>query len=301
MQRLAALSILEDDARALVADALKQLLHLGDIAKVRSRGQLRLARVRPTWFRLSERTGVLVGTIPSSTIGYELQSAESASRRFSLGDSELRAVLQEQGVVASTLEAWVGTPGFRRSLLRLGLEGEHELRCLWPRIIERVEREGLPLASPESAVIVTGRPGEFFGRPTAVSTSSGRWTAASQPGAWLGRRRGFDERDLRPMAVLIDSNEQARMCDLFDDDEFCWCLLSRGVVQDQREQVIVTRSDSPTVQVTCPLPRQLQRLLLLYGHRLDGWAWQVTDEVADALVDLVERFGLMVVESGGEV
>ena len=43
----------------------------------------------------------------------------------------------------------------------------------------------------------------------------------------------------RPMAVLVDSNKQARMCDLFDEDEFCWCLLSRGVVEAQREQVEV--------------------------------------------------------------
>jgi hypothetical protein len=300
--RFKSLGIDDEDAHSQYKRTLNDLLLSGDIASVRSRGQLRLARVQPSWIRIGQETGVLVGTIPSTIVGVGFfeRSKSDLGRRFRLDHIELMAALREHSITECQMGTWFGSPGYSKSLKRYSGSTTGQLVDLWTSIQGRLAAEGMPIGSPDSVSILSGPTGSIFGRPASELSPTGRWGKPSDKGVWIGKRRGFNSKDMRPLILHVDGQEQVRSIDLYDEEEYRWAILARGVSEGAREQILLIRDgDDVVVRPKCPLPPQIMRVLYLLGEREESWQWRVSENLKETLIKLLVTYELNTVWPDG--
>ena len=65
---------------------------------------------------------------------------------------------------------------------------------------------------------------------------------------------------------------QRRTVDLYDKDEWRWALIARGLYFETPE---ILKTSEGQVQVSFPLPKQLESALSLLGTNVGGWQWNV--------------------------
>ena len=142
---------------------------------------------------------------------------------------------------------------------------------------------------------LTGR-GESFGKPGAEGNAAGRWSQSPPPGDWLAKRRGHNERHFNRLVLSVREDGSARELPLFDEDEFLWAVLARGLSLGAREHArLVDVGEELEVQLSFPPPQQLERLLTLYGVRVGAWSWMLRERSLQAgLREALEGFGVEV-------
>lgn len=160
---------------------------------------------------------------------------------------------------------------------------------LWELILEdlRPERAG----SDDGMKLIAGPPGRYFGKH---QTMDGRWRLPkdSPDGTWLGVRvQGKRSKLERPAPIIaeVQGGEVVRSAKLRSWEEFRWGLLIKGELEGQPERLQV---EGELLRQTCPLPGQLQRLLMLLP-RVGSWEYQLRGDIGRSLVTLLELLGGM--------
>jgi hypothetical protein len=289
--RLDAAGVERTAAKEATAEALSELLRVGDIAKVQSSHGTYLVPVEPVLVRLGDETSALIGSLPTRLARCDLcRLGSSVTRFFSPEDAEVVVALQRAGAVEWPLRALVGRPGL---LARkwTGMVGRPaSLGDAWLALTAELGQDALPVSAPERLRIVAGNPGGYLGRP---DEGSGRWEAPVSDGVWVGIRPGQGEAHLIPILAFVQDGG-VRSVDLADREEFRWALIARGASLDMRE-VARTEPGVETEIIQCSFepPKQVRRLLAVCGAQTGTWRWEVHRDALDAVEQILSDLGVM--------
>jgi hypothetical protein len=301
----------EPEIRSYLNRTLKGALLLTDVAKERARravawlvtarevdtarveGAVRYLRALPCVVSCGD-VGFVSGTVdrlPEEVSVEEVRDEEGetgSTRWVHLIEGDAPEALLREGFRLCTIEEWMGPPGFMEHARR---RGGARLADLWPRLTSSHQGEADPVLDSGAVRVVAGAPGDFFGDRDA-DTPGARWRDAARApdGLWLGARGGYAERFTNPVIVQIRDGRAVSAMDLFDWDEWSWALLSRGLINDAREQVRVI---GVQLHQTCTLPTQLAAALEVMGRRERGWTWKIRSDAAEvAVAALISAGGL---------
>ncbi len=203
---------------------------------------------------------------------------------------EVEGALEAQGVEVVRPEAWLGPPSLLDHLERRGARGK-AIEGLWTSIVDSFEGGGGPVGDPARVAVLVAGEGQYWGD---AKLRTGRWRGVDDAprGLFLGQiTGGYGE---RAQAIVGEIGAAGvRVMELFDLDELSWATLSRSACEGRRE-VVVAADDG--LQLTCPLPKEAQRVRSICA--VSGWRWTPPEFVpVRALGDVVaSRFGLLLQE-----
>lgn len=258
-----------------VADALSEL---GDLVDVRVGKEYGWAKAPARRISLSQDHAVALGAIQPSLVdpvthGNRLASTQDLVRRFDPHAQESAELVNN--VDALSFTDWLGRPGWLSHCERrgAGVADAPSLQDFW-HILRSKLRESEVTSDDDYALrLVGGVAGEFFGRYSSESPQ-GRWKHPNElcDGEYFGARRGFQDNDWRFLMIEVVHGRVGRVLQLEDYEEFKWGVLARGLAYDEEEKTYVSDSQ---IRVTFPPPKQLERILNLYGWRESSWAWRL--------------------------
>ena len=272
----------DEEARALAAATYERLSLVGGVEPVQLAGRPHCARAAPRWIRLAADLGVVTGTHGDLDVqrapALDGAAAERTfSLRFDPTDLEALATLQGHDITEWSLSEWRGELGYVKHLLRRRPSVEAaSLEDLWQALVSAMASDGGQVSEDVELRAVTGSPGDYFGSGTGPRLE-GRWTNDPPEGLWCGLRKGYSEKHWRRTLVEV-SGDRRRVFDLYDDDEWCWALLARGLHLGAPE---VAERQGDSVTFTYPLPRDLERLMSLLSEGRQGWTWVVDERIPD--------------------
>lgn len=235
----------------------------------------------PRWLQVGEEVGAYLG-VADLPEGIAVRTAQSADlvQRIRVGSDDDAALLQVAGVREVSLAEWLSPLGYLRHVarrLRQPVRSDaFTLAGFWDLLEAALASEGMPVSSDAEVRVVTGPPGQFFGRHDA-SEPEGRWTLQAPDGMWCASRRGHGDAQWHPV-VLAVSGESRRALDLFDLDEWRWALLARGRRYGTEEEV---QRVAEQVKLTFPGPWQLCAGMDLLGEQTGAWTWQLPPGAPD--------------------
>jgi len=284
------------EIRTRIDQVINGLIELGDIAKVQTTAGTRLARTKPCWVRLSDEAGAVTGTLPSSALGegFSGDSPDDLVRRFDPGTVTTSVALREHGVAERSLEGWLGTPGFVRSLAHRDTAADGPVAAIWDALVREVQHRNLQISNLSGVRALTSPPGGFFGQPDGVPEKLGRWGPPTEEGVWLARRQGHGQHQ-QSLVIQVSSKEQVVSLDLYDEEDFRWALIARGCALGERELITAAKDAHGIVlRATFPLPGHATRALRLLGHRPNekGWSWRIRNAALPAAREAFERMGI---------
>jgi len=258
-----------------VADALAEL---GDLTHVSVGKEHGWAKAPPRWISLSTGHAVALGAIHPTFIdrvlgGFLPRSTRDLPRRFDPRSFEAAELITN--VEAIEMSEWFGKPGWSSYCERrgAGVADTPSLREFWHILRSKLRESELTSDDDSKLRLVGGNVGDYFGRYSS-EFPEGRWKHAStlSDGEYLGARRGFQENDWRFLIAEVIHGSVGRVLQLEDYDEFKWALLARGIANDDEEKLIASDDQ---IRLTFPAPKQLERLLDLYGWRKKRWEWKL--------------------------
>lgn len=258
-----------------VADALAEL---GDLTHVSVGKEHGWAKAHARWISLSTEHAVALGAIQPPFIdrvldGTLLASTRDLPRRFNPRSSEASEFITN--VDAIGFSEWLGKPGWSSHCERRGAGAADtpSLHEFWQLLRSKLRESELTSDDDSKLRLVGGTAGDYFGR-YYFESPEGRWKHAStlSDGEYLGARRGFQENDWRFLIAEVVHGSVGRVLQLEDYDEFKWGVLARGIANDDEEKIIASDDQ---IRLTFPPPKQLERLLNLYGWRKNGWEWEL--------------------------
>ena len=258
-----------------VADALADL---GDLTHVSVGKEHGWAKTPPRWISLSTGHAVALGAIHPTFIdrvlgGTLLTSTRDLPRRFDPRNFEAAELLTN--IDAVEFSEWLGKPGWSSHCERrgTGVADTPSLHEFWHILRSKLRESELTSDDDSKLRLVGGTAGDYFGRYYFESLE-GRWKHASElrDGEYPGARRAFQENDWRFLIAEVVHGSVGRVLQLEDYEEFKWATLARGLANDDEEKIIASDNQ---IRLTFPPPKQLERLLNLYGWRKSGWDWEL--------------------------
>ena len=274
---------LRDQASGQLVKVLRQMVRLKECVEVHIDGEAYIAPAQPQWIRSGYRSATLLGVepVPDGIVEqFPGTWRRDIVRRIFVRNDQEQADLHLAGVRETSPEEWVRPNEYllhaMRREARLIRSDELSLAQFWELLVSAVQEEGLPLGSDSEIRIVTGEPGEYFGRHYSEACE-GRWTEGAVDGIWCAYRRGYNQAHWHPIVVAIDGIYRRAM-DLYDKDEWRWALLARGKSYGA-EEIVECRDD--VVQLNFPAPDQFVAVMDLLGQRRSGWSWRVNDGAPD--------------------
>ena len=274
---------LRDQTSGQVTRVLRRMVRLGDCVEIRIDGAAYIAPAQPQWIRSGHESAALLGVepVPDGIVervpdGWSMDIV----RRIVVRNDQDLAALRIAGVRETSLEEWLRPHEYVLHAMRrksqLIRSDELSLAQFWELLVSALQEEGLPLGSDGEVRLVSGEPGEYFGKHYS-ETCEGRWTEVVSDGIWCAYRRGYSQAHWHSIIVAIDGGH-LRALDLYNRDEWCWALLARG--RSTRAEERVRRRDG-VVQLSFPAPDQFVAAMDLMGPRLSGWSWEVNEGAPD--------------------
>jgi len=255
-----------------VPKVLKRLIGLGECVEVYVGHEQYLAPAEPRWISVGNGTGAYLGVadLPEGVTRTLTEEPHDIVQRIQVEDEET-TLLHVAGVREESLHDWLSPIDYLRyanqRLQKPVKSDDLLLGDFWDILETALTDEGLSLSDEAEVRIVTGAPGQFFGR-YALPQPNGRWTEVAPDGVWCAYRRGYGETHWHPTLISVDGQER-RALDLYDHDEWKWALLARGRKFNSEE---VLHTEPTRVQLTFPAPDQLNAALDLLGPSPQAWA-----------------------------
>lgn len=271
-----------DVSTDVVPRVLDRLIALTECAEVAVGHEVYIAPAEPRWVASGGGIAVLLGPIavPCETPRLATVDPGDVAVRIRVENEEQAATLDARGARQVSLAEWLHPLGFLRQAVRRtgdAVRGDLcDLANFWERLVDAVSKEALQLDSDAELRVVTGEPGEFFGRHAAPAIE-GRWRNDPPDGVWCAYRRGHGDGHWLPTLISVDGYER-RALDLFDDDEWRWALLARSRAVGPAE---VCRRSGDEATVTWPLPSQLRAAMDIVGVPSGRWRWRLANDAPD--------------------
>ena len=270
------------DDPAIMQNVLRQMICLGECDEVHVGHESYIAPAEPRWMSVGEGVGVYVGVFdpPEGISRMHNVNQRDIVQRIRIGSDDDAALLHVAGVREVSIAEWLCPINYlrhaARRLRRPVRSDTVTLGGFWELLQNEIAKEGLPLSSDAEVRVLTGEPGQFFGRHDALEPE-GRWTATAPDGVWCAFRRGYGETHWHPALIAVNGDER-RSLDLYDRDEWDWALLARGKNSNLDE---VFHASSGSIKLTFPLPEQLSAAMDLLGPRTTPWGWELQPDAPD--------------------
>jgi hypothetical protein len=265
-----------------VQKVLQRLMSLGECKEVRVGQEVYIAPAEPRWMNVGNGIGTYLGvTAPPKGIycARSVSNRDIVQRIFVNSDEDV-ALLQMAGVRESYISEWLTPLDYLRHAsrrMRRPVKSDvFRLIDFWDILESALFEDGLPLSAEAEVRAVTGEPGQFFGRYNA-ETLEGRWSSSLPDGVWCAYRRGYSDAHWHPTVISVDGKD-LRAFDLYDQDEWRWALLARGL-KYHLEEVVHVESDH--VKVAFPLPSQLFAAMEILGEQAAPWVWGLNSGAPD--------------------
>lgn len=258
-----------------VADVLSEL---GDLVDLRVGKEHGWAKAPANWIALDPDHAVALGAIHPSLLdpamgGNRVASTQDVPRRFDPRTPESAELIKN--VEAIAFSEWLGKPGWTPYFLRRGatITDNPSLQEFWHMLRSKLRESQVTSDDDLTLRLVGGVAGEYFGRYPST-TPEGRWKHANElgEGEYFGARRGYQENDWRFLIAEVAHGRVGRVLPLEDYEEFKWGVIARGLANDEEEKIHVSDEQ---IRITFPPPKQLERVLNLYGWRESSWGWRL--------------------------
>jgi len=196
--------------------------------------------------------------------------------RFSISSDEDLTNLYLEGVDETTLEEWLKPVGYiphkMRRLRCFTWNDKETLSDFWHILENEISSNGVLVNQDTKIRVINDEPGKYFGKYDSKEPE-GRWSEKVTDGIWCGCRRGYNEKHWHRIIISVSGNER-RALDLFDEDEWRWALLAKSFNKGYDE--VVNISSDNEVDVTFPLPYQLENALSILGPKTGPWQWKLS-------------------------
>ncbi|WP_417849368.1 hypothetical protein [Thalassoglobus sp.] len=271
-----------DAIRSSLVDLANLLSDMGEFTRVRVGNEHGWAKTPRRWLQHCDAYAIAFGAIDQPLQKALRNSVPETSRRDPLirfdPSSEIGTEFVEDAEAIS-FDTWLGPPGWYEHWERRGgtMESLPSLQEFWEFLRQKL-RESESTAGDGSSLRILGKTGNFFGRIDA-SQSHGRWVDGVdglRDGDYLGAMQAYNENDWRFLLIEITNSEPRKTLLLENWDEFCWCLLARGVACGQEEQYSL---EGDEVSFSFPIPKQVSRVIRLWGWPILPWRWKFVGDV----------------------
>lgn len=259
---------------SIVNRVLERLQNLRECDSVSIGNERYVAPGESRWVPTGEGKGVFlsVAAPPGCIRRAEPGSPFDLAQRIHIESDADLAELQLAGAREISIGEWLTPLHYIRHVARRRRRpvrsDEVDLRGFWEILTADLADDGLRLGEDAEVRVVTGMPGDYFGRYSAPGIE-GRWSVEPPDGVWCGYRRGYSGNHWHPAIIEVDNNVK-RALDLFDHDEWRWALLARG--RSLGEEELMVSSDG-VMRLKFPAPGQIRTLLDLIGARSGRWTW----------------------------
>lgn len=280
----------DKDAGEVIRDVADRMVVVGELADIRVENQRGYAVLPSCWIELSGNDAVLLGTVCMEQHRFQSHHPQQYLRRFCPSDS-IVSDLDRIGVKRQSFTEWYGPAEWLR--LARADETLTSLADLWSWHVSQLHARGAPLDLQNTKILaIAPEPGAYFGRPWKPGRT--RWTKPADlpDGCYLAAQPGHRERQWHPLVIAMTGGEARSLLigqglssiEAYDLQN--WLLLARAEAMGVREKIMVdTRACE--IAFTCPLPRQLTRVLGLIGEPSGSWKYSVRD--AAAMTNLVRN------------
>lgn len=264
--------------RTQVKNVIDLLVDIDDVARCSVYGRKHLAPSMPRAVKIADHNLIILGATTEQLDSSLLGLSSGPIRRVNVKDDNMPFVLKAQGLRLFSLAEWRGTPDYfdhlrRREATSQVLFDERPIRYLWDRLIDALQRDGLPVGEPEAYQILSGRPGGYFSNQEPMP--GGRWNRPNIDGTWIGRRRGYGDQHWHYVLLQVEDGEPTRAFDFYNKDEVDWAILARGVALWQEEAVDLKET---ILSLTFPAPKQLLNTLRLVADPAEKpWSWRLPE------------------------
>lgn len=226
------------------------------------------------WIRTSLTEGVFLGPgRPPAELVLDTLHTDIIMRIRIETDNDIQ-LIESAGAKQSTLSDWLRPAGYLLHAIRrkgTPLRGcTFKLSNFWELLQAELMLHGQLVGANAGLRAVNDMIGTYFGRHDRAL--EGRWTETPFSGQWCAYRRGYNEHHWHPTLINVSDDQQMRVMDLHDVDEWRWALLSRSVHCGNKEHL--TNADGLET-VTWPLPTQLQALMDIRGRPAGVRKWEV--------------------------
>ncbi len=285
--QLEASGIVTSGPSPIIGEILDQLVTFGECQEVSVGFDRYLVPCVPRWINTGNNIGILltVGKIPEEIEIIESKNTKDIVRRIVISGEEDITALKMGGIRKSTIEEWIRPLDYLRyaeNRLRQNLRfDELNLDKFWELLSESIFKKGQRLGDDSELRILSGQPGSFFGRYNATDCE-GRWTTEREKGIWCGFRRGYGDNHWHPVITAIEKDQRV-ILDLYNQDEWHWALLARGVAMGIFERV--SREEN-LIKLHFPAPLQLKTAMDLLGPHVQGWSWDVSIDAPDIWIKI---------------
>lgn len=266
---------------ASVRITLQRLVDLGECEEVYVGNESYLAPAEPRWISIDDGVAAFLSVSqPPNGISVIDGTNQDIVRRIQIETDEHAAALQVAGVREISLAEWLVPLGYlshaRRRMRQPARSDALTLGSFWDLLEAELANGGLPLGDEVEVRMLSGCPGDFFGRHDTAEPE-GRWETEAEEGVWFANRRGYGDGHWHPCIVAVDGDGK-RVLDLYDWDEWRWAVLARELCLSPEE---VVQAGDGRESLRIPLPNQLRAAMDIRGRPRSAWAWDVTQRAPD--------------------
>lgn len=260
---------------------LQRLIDIGDCDDLYVGHERCLAPATPRWISVGDGVSAYLG-VSELPNGLSLVDGDQQDvvRRIRVDTDEDASILELAGVQELSLTDWLVPPAYishaSRRLGRPARSDKVHLSDFWELLENALIEEGFALSADANVRILGGCPGGFFGRYNSLQPE-GRWTTDPDDGLWCAYRSGYSDKHWHPCIVAVSGNVR-KVLDLYDEDEWRWAMLARGLSVGPEE---VVQAAAPKIQLTFPAPSQMRAAMDIVGRPTGVWAWDVSPDGPD--------------------
>ena len=262
------------ESTSRIQPVLNRLAEIGDCVNLAVGNDLYLAPAQSRWISVGGGVSAYLGAPPPDGLSLLDCEHHDVVRRVQVGSDEDAVKLGIADVEEVSLSDWFVPPGYishaSRRLWRPVRNDEISLSGFWELLGSVLVKEGLTFGADAEIRILGGCQGEYFGRYNSLQPE-GRWITDPVDGVWCAYRIGYGHNHWHPCIVDVGGDTR-RVLDLYDEDEWRWAVLARGLCVGPEEYV---RVNGQNIQLTFPAPNQLRAAMDIVGRPSGAWSWIV--------------------------
>ncbi len=264
------------DDTSYVNHVLDHMIALGECVEVYVGNEIYITPAESRWMPTGDFSGAYLGVskLPEGISVIPSDDHLDIVQRIYVPSDDDAAQLNAAGIREVSIDEWLSPVGYlqhvSRRLRRPVRSDSVSLEKFWDILMDWFVTDGMPISSDAEFRVLSGKPGQFFGRYHSPEVE-GRWTETFSDGTWCAVRRGYGEKHWHPMLLEVNGTRH-RALDLYDLDEWNWALLARGKKLGA-DEVVLNSEDG--IRLTFPLPKQLSTAMDLIGCQTAPWFWNV--------------------------